>query len=177
MVDVLTPEQRVLNMSRIRGRDTKPEVLVRRGLHARGLRFRLHRKDLPGCPDLVFPRYRAVVLVHGCFWHGHQCHLFTLPETRTAFWSNKITSNVARDHRTQAALQQMGWRVLTIWECALRGTQRLDIEKVLETTTEFLVGQESLKNIKGSRAAKQLSRSKCGRGSDRSVSASLLKHG
>ena len=160
MVDVLTPEQRGLNMSRIRGRDTKPELLVRRGLHARGLRFRLHRRDLPGCPDLVFPRYGAVVLVHGCFWHGHQCHLFTLPATRTAFWSDKITANVARDHRAQSALQQMGWCVLTIWECALRGTRRLDIEKVLEATKNFLVGQESVKDIVGSRLANELSQSK-----------------
>lgn len=90
MADVLTPEQRRLNMSRIRGRDTKPELLLRRGLHARGLRFRLHRKDLPGCPDLVFPRFRVTVFVHGCFWHGHECPMFKWPGTRTDFWRRKM---------------------------------------------------------------------------------------
>jgi DNA mismatch endonuclease (patch repair protein) len=99
-------------------------------------------------------------MVHGCFWHGHQCHLFTLPETRAAFWSNKIAANVARDRRTQAALRRLGWRVLTIWECALRGTQRLDIESVLETTKDFLVGKESLKHVEGSHSANRLSPSK-----------------
>ena len=89
MVDVLTPEQRRLNMSRIRGKDTKPELLLRHGLHARGLRYRLHRKDLPGRPDMVFPRYRAAILVHGCFWHGHDCPLFKLPATRREFWAGQ----------------------------------------------------------------------------------------
>src|SRR5262245_20506194 len=93
MADVLTPEQRRLNMSRIRGADTKPERLVRSALHARGFRFRLHRRDLPGKPDLALPRYRAVILVHGCFWHGHKCSLFQLPETRREFWEAKIRGN------------------------------------------------------------------------------------
>jgi DNA mismatch endonuclease (patch repair protein) len=96
MTDVLTPEQRRLNMSRIRGRDTKPELLLRRGLHARGFRFRLNRKDLPGCPDLVFPRFRAVMFVHGCFWHWHDCPMFKWPATRTDFWRKKIEGNTKR---------------------------------------------------------------------------------
>src|ERR1700749_4157220 len=124
MTDVLTPQQRRLNMSRIRGRDTKPELLLRRGLHSRGHRFRVQRDDLPGRPDLVFPRFNAVVFVHGCFWHGHRCPMFTLPATRTRFWRNKIATNVRRDHTVQSKLALEGWRVMTVWECALRGPGR-----------------------------------------------------
>lgn len=109
MVDVLTPEQRQLNMSRIRGRDTKPEMLIRRGLHARGLRYRLQDRSLPGRPDLVFPRHHAVILVHGCFWHGHDCPMFRLPATRREFWSAKIESNRNRDVKAHDALLCLDW--------------------------------------------------------------------
>jgi DNA mismatch endonuclease, patch repair protein len=125
MTDVLTADQRQLNMSRIRGRDTKPEMLVRRGLHARGLRYRLHDRNLPGRPDLVFSKYRTAVFVHGCFWHAHGCALAKLPTTRQDFWRQKLEGNAARDLRTIDALQANGWRVLVIWECALRGPGRL----------------------------------------------------
>ena len=101
MVDVLTRAQRKLNMSNIRGRDTKPEKLIRNGLHRLGFRFRLHHKSLPGRPDLVFPRYNAVIFVHGCFWHGHDCPLFKLPATRRSFWLDKISGNFKRDQRTK----------------------------------------------------------------------------
>jgi DNA mismatch endonuclease (patch repair protein) len=138
MADVLTPEQRRLNMSRIRGRDTKPELLLRRGLHARGLRFRLHRKDLPGRPDLVFPRFRAVVFVHGCFWHRHTCPLFKMPATRTAFWRSKINRNVTRDRTALDRLASDQWRVLTVWECALRGPARKPVEAVLDAIVRWL---------------------------------------
>jgi DNA mismatch endonuclease, patch repair protein len=107
MTDVLTPEQRRLNMSRIRGRDTKPELLLRRGLHARGFRFRLNRKDLPGCPDLVFPRFRAVMFVHGCFWHWHDCPMFKWPATRTDSWRKKIEGNTKRDQGVLKALASL----------------------------------------------------------------------
>lgn len=149
MVDVLTPEQRALNMSRIRGGDTKPELILRRGLHARGLRFRLHRRDLPGRPDLVFPRRRSVIFVHGCFWHGHRCHLFTLPATRVAFWQSKIAANAERDVRAIDALRLTGWRVLIVWECALRGRQRLDLDSVLHTIEQFVRGCEPAVQIRG----------------------------
>ena len=119
MVDVLTPEQRRLNMSRICSRDTKPEMIVRRGLHALGLRFRLSRKDLPGRPDLVLSKYRTVILVHGCFWHGHSCPMFKWPATRPDFWEKKINSNRARDGAAVNALRADSWRVLVVWECAL----------------------------------------------------------
>jgi DNA mismatch endonuclease (patch repair protein) len=150
MADVLTPEQRRLNMSRIRGKDTKPELVLRRGLHAMGLRFRLHRKDLPGQPDMVFPRYRAAVLVHGCFWHGHDCPLFKLPATRREFWQAKIEGNRTRDLRDHARLAAGGWRVLTIWECALKGPGRLSIETAFATISLWLRGEDAEGSIKGS---------------------------
>src|SRR5688500_15378413 len=105
MVDVLSSAQRRLNMSRIRGRDTKPELIVRRGLHARGLRFRLHDRKLIGCPDLVFAKHQAAVFVHGCFWHAHGCGLSKLPATRTDFWRAKLSGNAARDMRATEVLQ------------------------------------------------------------------------
>lgn len=109
-------------MARIGVRDTAPEMVVRRGLHRLGFRFRLQRKDLPGKPDLVLPRYRAVVFVHGCFWHGHSdCPHFRIPKTNTDFWRIKIARNVERDAEVVARLVTQGWRVLTVWECATRG--------------------------------------------------------
>ena len=140
MADVLTPAQRRLNMSRIRGRDTKPEMMVRRALHARGLRFRLHRRDLPGCPDLVFPRFRACLLVHGCFWHGHDCPLFKMPATRQSFWADKIARNRQRDQSATQELLDAGWRVLVIWECALRGQDRRDFDSVVDECVGFITG-------------------------------------
>ena len=138
MTDVLTPEQRKLNMSRIRGRDTKPEMLIRRGLHVRGLRYRLHDRTLPGRPDLVFPQYHTVVFIHGCFWHAHGCALSKLPSTRQDFWKGKLAGNVVRDRKAIGALQSDGWRVLVIWECALRGSGRLPEENVLDSAADFV---------------------------------------
>lgn len=138
MADVLTAEQRQLNMSRIRGKDTKPEMLIRRGLHARGLRYRLHCRSLPGSPDLVFPKYHMAVFVHGCFWHAHGCALSTLPVTRHEFWTLKLEGNVARDQKAIAALQASGWRVLVIWECALRGPGRQSEQIVLDLAVQII---------------------------------------
>lgn len=138
--DVLTPEQRRLVMSRIRGKDTKPEMIMRRGLHGRGLRYRLHGKGIPGKPDMVFARHRAVVFVHGCFWHGHDCSLFKWPKTRAAFWKSKIDRNMARDRQALAALKADGWRVLVVWECALKGKRRRDLPDVLDGAEAFIRG-------------------------------------
>jgi len=138
--DVLTPEQRRLVMSRIRGKNTKPEMLIRRGLHGRGLRYRLHGKGMPGKPDMVFPKYRTVVLVHGCFWHGHGCSLFKWPKTRAAFWKSKIDGNMERDVQVLTALNADGWRVLVVWECALKGKQRRDLAEVLDQAEVFIRG-------------------------------------
>lgn len=138
MVDVLTPAQRQLNMSRIRGKDTKPDLAVRRGLHALGFRFRLHCKDLPGRPDLVFPSRRVVIFVHGCFWHGHNCPMCKMPATRREFWQAKIRGNRERDQCAISALAWAGWRVLVVWECALRGPMRLPEGETLTRCASFL---------------------------------------
>src|SRR3954447_17314111 len=114
-------------MSRIRGRDTEPEMALRRALHALGFRFRLHRKDLPGRPDLALPKHRAVIFIHGCFWHGHGCHLLKMPATNSTFWRTKIEANRTRDARDITAMHALGWRVLTVWECAIRGKHRIGI--------------------------------------------------
>lgn len=131
MVDSLTPEQRSAQMSRIRGSNTKLEVLVRKGLHARGLRYRLGGAKLPGRPDIVLPKYRTVVFVHGCFWHGHDCPLYRLPKTRPEFWADKIGKNRTRDQRVTAELEARDWRVLTVWECSLRGQSEATQQRVL----------------------------------------------
>ncbi|MDI6722450.1 MAG: very short patch repair endonuclease [Candidatus Aenigmarchaeota archaeon] len=118
MTDVLTPEQRKLCMSNIRGKDTKPELVVRQMIHAMGFRYRLHRADLPGKPDLTFPRLKKVIFVHGCFWHMHTCRYGRVkPATNPAFWESKRQSNKTRDAVKRKELQRMGWTVLVIWEC------------------------------------------------------------
>lgn len=126
MVDSLTPEARSRNMAKIRGKDTGPELLVRRVAHALGLRFRLHRRDLPGTPDLVFPGRRIALFVHGCFWHRHPgCRFAYIPKSRIEFWQAKFEGNVARDARQQEELAAQGWTVVTIWECETRDQNRL----------------------------------------------------
>jgi DNA mismatch endonuclease, patch repair protein len=148
-VDVLTPKQRSYNMSRVRGRDTRPEILLRRALHASGLRYRLHMASLPGRPDIVLPRHRCVVQVHGCFWHGHDCPMYRLPATRPEFWSAKIEANRQRDLRTSAALQSSGWRVLTVWECALRGPARRSIDAVVSDARTFILSGTATLTVSG----------------------------
>ena len=118
MTDIVSRKRRSELMSRIQGRDTAPEIAVRRIAHGLGFRFRLHRKDLPGRPDLVFPKHRAVVFVHGCFWHRHGgCRYAYTPKTRVRFWTEKFRRNVVRDRQQEVALRGLGWRVLVIWEC------------------------------------------------------------
>lgn len=120
MPDITNAANRSRMMSGIRGRDTQPELSVRRALHKLGLRFRLHKKDLPGKPDLVFPRYNTIVFVHGCFWHQHGCSNSPLPKSRPEFWIPKLQKNGERDERAKAALIALGWRVAIVWECSIR---------------------------------------------------------
>jgi len=129
-------------MAGIRGKDTKPEMLIRRGLHARGFRYTLHCK-LPGKPDICLPKYRSVILVHGCFWHGHDCHLFKWPKTRPEFWRAKIGRNKAVDDRSIDALHEAGWRMATIWECALKGSRRQTLDSIIETLVIWLNSTDS----------------------------------
>lgn len=149
MADVHTPEMRSLNMSRVRGRDTKPEMIIRRGLHARGLRFRLQRRDLPGRPDIVLPSRKVALFVHGCFWHGHDCHLFRMPATRSEFWSGKIATNAQRDAAAAEVLTGMGWRVGIVWECAIRGPGRLAPEELIDWIVRFVAGSAQQVEIRG----------------------------
>jgi DNA mismatch endonuclease, patch repair protein len=139
-MDVLTPQQRSYCMSKISGKNTKPELLIRRALFALGLRYRLHRRDLPGTPDLVFKKFNAVILVHGCFWHGHGCHLFVVPEKNSEFWIRKIAANRKRDQDKCDDLKRLGWRVLTIWECSLRGRDQLPIDLLADKIQKWLSG-------------------------------------
>ena len=120
-MDIVDKATRSRMMSGIKGRDTKPEIIVRRYLHSEGYRFRLHRKDLPGSPDIVMARARICIFIHGCFWHRHQnCKYATVPKSRHDFWQKKFDENIARDNRAQAALKEAGWNVIVIWECELR---------------------------------------------------------
>ncbi len=128
-------------MSGIKGRNTKPEILVRSLLHREGFRFRLHVRELPGKPDIVLPKYRAAIFVHGCFWHGHDCPLYRLPGTRPDFWQNKIERNRASDRRARDALLAAGWRVAVVWECALRGPGT-DVGQVAQRLAGWLRGNE-----------------------------------
>lgn len=132
MPDVMTPLQRHNCMSHIRSKDTKPEQFVRQVLWHNGFRYRLHVIGLPGKPDIVLPKYRTVIFINGCFWHGHEgCRYFVIPKTNTRFWLDKITSNKARDARNESALNEAGWRVVTIWECDLKKETREETIKQL----------------------------------------------
>jgi len=138
MPDIVTPETRSRMMSGIRGTNTKPELVLRKGLHAMGFRFRLHDRALPGKPDLVFSGRRAVLFAHGCFWHGHDCHLFKWPSSREDFWLAKIRRNQASDATSVEQLEAAGWRVGIVWECALKGRTRLPLEAVLAQCADWL---------------------------------------
>lgn len=121
MADVHSREVRSFNMSRIKGKDTKPEIIVRKFLHSQGFRFRLHKKKLPGKPDIVLNKYNTVIFVHGCFWHGHnKCKYFVIPKTRTDWWINKIVKTKKVDKGNNIRLRKMGWKIITIWECELK---------------------------------------------------------
>jgi DNA mismatch endonuclease (patch repair protein) len=149
MADIVSPEVRSRMMAGIRGKDTKPEMMLRKGLHAAGFRYRLHARELPGRPDMVFPRHRAVLFAHGCFWHSHDCHLFRWPSTRQEFWTTKINRNREVDARSEQALAEAGWRLGIVWECALKGRTRLPFIEVLEACGVWLRSDATLLEIRG----------------------------
>jgi DNA mismatch endonuclease (patch repair protein) len=140
-------------MAAIRGTGTKPELVVRRGLHALGFRFRVHDGRLPGKPDIVLPRWEAIIFVHGCFWHGHNCPLFRWPSTRQDFWRQKIEGNRERDARAEAKLDVSGWRVLKIWECSMKGPDRIGSEQVVAIAADWLRSAERRGEIRGTERA------------------------
>ncbi len=125
MVDTVTPERRSEIMGRVHGKNTRPEMTVRRLVHGMGYRYRLHRADLPGKPDLVFPGRRKVLFVHGCFWHGHKCALGRIPKSRVEFWTDKIVTNKTRDEKNLEKLKALGWDCLVVWECQLKSIEPL----------------------------------------------------
>jgi DNA mismatch endonuclease (patch repair protein) len=141
-VDSLTPAERSDRMSRIRGTDTVPELTVRRYLHSRGFRYRLHVSYLPGKPDLVLPRYSVAIFVHGCFWHAHSCQKGRVPATHSSFWGQKFCTNRARDARNARALRRMGWRVLTVWECNLNTSRKR--QRALSRLERRILGVDSV---------------------------------
>lgn len=137
MPDIVSPEVRSRMMSGIRGKDTKPELLIRSQLHSLGFRYHLHDSRIPGKPDMVFPKYSAVILVHGCFWHGHKgCRRATRPATNESFWNQKLDGNIRRDERFKAELRRLGWKVLVVWECETHKP-----EKLIPKLSSFLNGQ------------------------------------
>lgn len=147
MADKLNTQQRHHCMSRIRGKDTKPEILVRKGLHARGFRFRLQDRNLPGRPDIVLPKYGVAIMVNGCFWHGHKgCRYATKPKSNAEFWETKIARNKHRDEVTSAHLEALGWTVIIVWECELRGKEKAEAR--IQTLAEEIRSAGELKKHK-----------------------------
>ena len=136
-------------MAAVRGKDTGPEVTIRKALHARGLRYRTNVARLPGKPDIVFPRYRAAILVHGCFWHGHDCAMFRVPATRRKFWAEKFRRNRERDANVQQALSDAGWRCLTVWECAIRGPERRDFDALIDEVAGWVSAGGTAHELRG----------------------------
>lgn len=150
MAESRPPMSRSEMMSRIGGKDTKPEMLIRRGLHVRGFRYRLHVAGLPGRPDIVLPKFRAAVFIHGCFWHAHEgCRYFRIPGTRTEFWTAKLNGNRERDAAKAELLRQAGWRVLVVWECA---TKSNSVDSLVNTIVSWLQGGDLVGEISGSEA-------------------------
>ena len=149
MVDVVSPQVRSQMMASISGKNTKPELLIRQGLHRKGFRFRLNDRKLPGRPDIVLPKYGAVVFVHGCFWHRHECHLFKWPKSREDFWRLKLNDNATRDKRNIDELKAAGWRVAIVWECALKGRLKQLPEDIFSACSIWLRSDTGYLEIKG----------------------------
>jgi DNA mismatch endonuclease, patch repair protein len=143
MADIVSSEKRSQMMSGIKSKNTKPEIAIRKELHRRGFRYRIHVKNLPGKPDLVFPKYNAVLFIHGCFWHGHEdCQLFKWPSSRTDFWKTKIIRNRELDRKAISILHSEGWRVGIIWECSMRGRSKMSEEAISRRTTGWLLSKK-----------------------------------
>lgn len=149
MADIVSETTRSRMMSGIRSRNTQPELILRSELHKAGFRFRLHNNNLPGHPDLVFAKYKAVIFVNGCFWHNHNCHLFKWPKTRQDFWKQKLIKNRNRDEKVRGELLAYGWRVGIVWECSLKGKNKLVLRDVVNDCTSWLKGLDKELEICG----------------------------
>ena len=150
MADNVRPEVRSSIMSAIRSKNTRNEIKIRKALHSAGFRYRLHRRDLPGTPDFVLPRYRAAIFIHGCFWHGHDCSLFKWPSTNAENWASKIKANRVRDTEAVRSLFASGWRVCVVWECVIRGRQKLDLGTVTGLLVDWICGEQECYELRGS---------------------------
>lgn len=146
-MDIVKPAVRSMIMASVGQKDTGAEVLLRKALHRRGLRYKLHDRALPGSPDLVFPRFKAVLFVHGCYWHSHGCYRSTMPKTRKAFWTAKFAANRARDARNRTELLGQGWRVLTVWECRLRGKTAQPLDRLAKRVETWLESKKRYGDI------------------------------
>lgn len=149
MADIVSCEKRSRMMAGIKNKNTKPELLIRTELFHRGVRYRIHSRQLPGNPDIVLPKYRAVIFIHGCFWHNHNCHLFKWPSSRPEFWEKKLSGNKERDQRVLLQLQEMGWRILRVWECAVKGKARKSLPEIADEIIDWLQGDIALSEIGG----------------------------
>ena len=149
ITDIVDKETRSRMMSGIQGKNTKPEMLIRKGLHALGFRYRLHSPKLPGKADIVLPKYKAIILINGCFWHAHNCHFFKWPSTRKDFWESKILSNKVRDQENLKQYSDAGWKTLIIWECALKGKAKLPVNSIFDLIVHWIACERTNCNIEG----------------------------
>ncbi len=149
MADVFDPIKRRSIMASIRAKDTQPEMRVRKALHRKGYRYRVHVKDLPGCPDLVLRKYNAAIFINGCFWHGHDCHLFRMPSSNIDYWETKISNNRNRDQLNRKLLLELDWRVLTVWECSLKGKEKMQLDSLIISIEDWLKGSSQSAEIRG----------------------------
>jgi len=149
MVDIVSQRKRSKMMAGIRGKNTKPELLIRKGLYKRGYRYRLHYQKLPGKPDIAMPGRKIIILVNGCFWHGHDCHLFKWPASRSEFWKAKISATKIRDRKLNAAYKLLGWRVLVIWECTIKGKKSLQTDVLFDRLELWIRSEEVYGQIHG----------------------------
>jgi len=149
MADIVSKSKRSKMMSGIRGRDTKPELTIRHALHDRGFRYKLHDKNLPGKPDIVLPKYSAVIFINGCFWHKHSCHLFKLPSSNTGFWENKFRTNIKKDKEADSILTELGWRILKVWECSIKGKFKHDFPELIEQISIWIKSDSVYHEIEG----------------------------
>lgn len=152
MADIVDSSTRSRMMAGIKGKDTKPEIEIRKRLFALGFRYRLHDSKLPGKPDLILPRYNAIIFFNGCFWHAHDCYLFKWPSSRKRFWKKKLTRNREKDLENNEALREIGWRILIIWECSFRGVgknRKKEIDAIMKKAEKWLSSKSKFREIKG----------------------------
>lgn len=149
MSDIHDLKTRSRNMAAIRSENTKPELLIRKNIHKRGFRYTLHNKKLPGKPDIVLRKYNAIIFIHGCFWHKHDCYLFKWPVTHKDFWKNKIEGNEYNDKKNVMKLITEGWRIATVWGCAIKGRYKMPVDMITDILEEWLVGEKSELEITG----------------------------